>query len=82
MFSFSLQFSSETFLIKRIQRGHIINLRMSSYKAPYHLSYFIENVILLTDFLKNTQITNFMRIPPMGSELFNADEDRVRDKQT
>ena len=29
--------------------------------------------IFSTDFSKNTQISNFMKIPPVGAELFRAD---------
>ena len=31
-----------------------------------------------TDFLKNAQISNFMKIRPVGAELFDADEQTDR----
>jgi hypothetical protein len=37
------------------------------------LSVFIENGIFSTDFRKNTQIANFMKIRPMVAELFHMD---------
>ena len=42
------------------------------------LSHFNECWISLTDFSKNTQIKNFMKIRPVGSELFHADGWRGR----
>ena len=34
---------------------------------------FHETWILTTDFSKNTQISNFLKIRPVGAELFHAD---------
>ena len=40
-------------------------------KYPFFLSDF--NKIVSTDFRKNTQISNFMKIRPVGVELLHAD---------
>jgi hypothetical protein len=42
-------------------------------KYPLFLSDFDENLIFCTDSRKNPQITNFMKIRPVGAELFHAD---------
>ena len=42
-------------------------------KYPSSLSDFNEALIFSTDFQKNTQISNFMKIRQMGAELFHAD---------
>jgi hypothetical protein len=36
-------------------------------------SDFSKNLIFSTDFSKNTQMSNFMKIRPMGAELLHAD---------
>jgi hypothetical protein len=41
-------------------------------KYPLFLSYFNETWIFLTDFLKTSQILNFMKIYPEGAKLFHA----------
>jgi hypothetical protein len=41
-------------------------------KYPFLLSYFNETW-LLDKFSKNTEISNFMKIRPVGAELFHAD---------
>jgi len=41
-------------------------------KYPLFSSDFNENLIFSTDFRKN-QIPNFMKIRPVGAELFHAD---------
>ena len=43
-------------------------------KRPLFLLDINDTWIFLTDFSKNTQISNFMQIRPMGSELFHAEE--------
>ena len=42
-------------------------------KCPLILSDFNENRILKTNFRKNIQISNFMKIRPVGAELSQAD---------
>ena len=61
MFWFSLQLSSEIFLIlRKTELNIIINVIRSS--------YFDE-----TRFSKNTQISNFKEIRPMGAEVSHPD---------
>ena len=65
---------SETFLIlRRNERDVIKNLCWSSCEAPLFLSYFHETWILSANFRKDTQISNFIKIRPVGAELFLAD---------
>jgi hypothetical protein len=65
---------SGTFLIlRRIGRDIIINVHRSSCKVPLFLSGFNETGLFSADFRKNTQISNFMKIRPVGAELFQAD---------
>jgi hypothetical protein len=40
---------------------------------PLFFSDFNETSILATDFSKNTQISNFMKIHPVGAQSFQAD---------
>ena len=42
-------------------------------KYPLFLSDFNKTRIFWTDFLKNTQISNFMNIHPVGAKTFHAD---------
>ena len=73
-------FMSEIFLILRRNERHMIeNLHWLSCKVLVILSDFNENCFL-DRFSKNTQISNFMKIRPMGAELFHAD--RLTDRQT
>jgi hypothetical protein len=52
-------------------------------KYPLFLSDFNETRIFSRDFRKNTQMSNFMKIHPVGAELFHAagqtDEHAVHD---
>ena len=52
-------------------------------KYPIFLPDFNENVIFWTDFSKNPQISSFVKIRPLGAEIFHADEqtDRQTDRQ-
>jgi hypothetical protein len=81
VFWFSVQLLSETFLIlRRIQQDIIINIHRSSCKVPVILVRFWWNLNLLDRVSKNTQVSNFMKIRPVGAELFHAD--RQTDRQT
>jgi hypothetical protein len=85
VFWFSTQFWSETFSIRRsIQRNIITNVRTyvrRHVKYPLFLSDFNQAWIFSTYFRKkNPQISNFMKIRPVGAELFHAD--RETDRQT
>jgi hypothetical protein len=41
-------------------------------KCPLFSSDINETSVFSTDFIKNTQISNFMKIRPMGAELLHA----------
>jgi hypothetical protein len=42
-------------------------------KHPFFLSAFNESEFFFNKFLKNTQISNFMKICPVGTKLLHAD---------
>jgi hypothetical protein len=42
-------------------------------KYPLFLSDFNETLIFSTDFRENLQVSNFMKIRPVGTELFHED---------
>jgi len=42
-------------------------------KYSLFLSYFNDNLNFIDIFSKNTQISNFIKIRPVGAELFHAD---------
>ena len=74
LFRFSLQMLSETFFILRItERDMIKNVYRSSCKVPVILVRFLWNLGHLNSFSKNTQISNFMKIRPVGAELLPGD---------
>jgi hypothetical protein len=49
-------------------------------KYPLFVSEFNENLIFSTEFYKKAQISNFIKIRPVGTEFFHAD--RRTDEQT
>jgi hypothetical protein len=68
---FSLELLCETFLILRTDRYMIKNVYWSSRKVPpIFLSAFNGTWILSTDFSKNSQIPNFMKIRQVGTAFF------------
>jgi hypothetical protein len=74
VFWFYLQLLSETFVIvRRIQRDIIINVHRSSCKVPVILVRSYWNFKFLDRMSKYTQISNLMKIRPVGAELFPAD---------
>ena len=48
------------------------NTKWFSCKVPFILVLFEWNLNFLYGFSKNTQISNFMKICPLGAELFHA----------
>ena len=70
---------SETFLIlRKIQRDNIINVHKSSCNVTFTFVRFDCNLSFLNKFSKNPQISNFMKIRPMGTNLFHADRRRLQ----
>jgi hypothetical protein len=51
----------------------IKNVHRSSCKVPAIFVHLNETSIFLTNFRKNTQISDFFKIRPVGAELFHAD---------
>jgi hypothetical protein len=73
VFWFSLQILSKTFLILRgIQRDIIINLHGSLCEVLTILVRFSCNLNFRDRFSKNTQISNLMKIRPVGAGLFHV----------
>ena len=59
--------------LKKKREGYDKKMYISLHvKYPLKLSDFAETWIFLTDFKKNSQISNFMEIRPVGAELFHA----------
>jgi hypothetical protein len=52
----------------------IKNVQWSSCKVPFILVRLSRNLNFLDRFFKNLRISNFMKLPPVAAELFNADE--------
>jgi hypothetical protein len=73
VFRVSLQLASEAFFIlRRTEWDMIDNVYLSSCKYPLFLSDFNETGI--PDRLsKSTQVLNFMKIGPVGAQLFHED---------
>ena len=80
---FPLQSFPETFLILIIFQGYsIINVYWSSCKTPSILVTFQWNLKFLDNISKNIHIPNFMKILPVGSQLFHADGQMDRYDET
>ena len=74
VFWFSVQLLPETFLILRwTERDIIQNVYRSSCKVTVIIARFWWYLNFLDRFSKNPQISNFMKIRPVGGELFHAD---------
>ena len=80
---FPLQLLPETFLSpSTIQRDIILNIFMYSRKVHVAVDRFYQNLKFSRQIFgkKNTQISNFIKIRPVGAELFHAD--RRTDRHT
>jgi hypothetical protein len=71
--TFSTNLSETSPILKRIQRDIMINVQRSSRKVPVILVRFEWNLNFLDRLSKNTQISNFMKLRPLGVKLFHAD---------
>jgi len=70
---FYSQLLSETFPILRRTERYIINTYRCSRKAPVILAWSQQTLSFLDIFSKYTQISNVIKIHPVGAELFHAD---------
>ena len=74
VFGFSLQLSSENFLILvRTERDIMKNVFGSARTVHFILVRFGSILNFLGRFSKNTRISNFMKIGPLGAELLCGD---------
>ena len=72
----NIKYFRNIFYSRRIQQDSIIHVRMfhiTLIKYSLILSYFNDTSIFSTDFSTHTQISNFMKIRPVGAELFHVD---------
>jgi hypothetical protein len=60
-------------VIRRNGQDMVKNVPNSSYKVPPILVKLSLNLDMLNRFSKNLQISNFIKILPVGAELFHAD---------
>ena len=70
VFRFSLQLLPEIFLIpRRTERDVVRNICWSSCKVPVILAGFLLNFDFFSaEFCKNTQMSDFLKIHPMGAQ--------------
>jgi hypothetical protein len=65
---------SETFFIlRRTKRDMVKNVYRALCKVPVIPGIFERNLNFLDGFYKNIYISNFMKIRPVGAQLFHAD---------
>ena len=70
--------SKMSFILRRIQRDVIINVKTSLCEVPVILARFQWNMNILYRFSKRAEILNLIKISPVGAELFYADEQSWR----
>ena len=68
-----LLLSEKVFILRKTERDVIRKVHRYSCKASLILVKILINLELSRKFLKNTRILNFMKICPLGAELFDAD---------
>ena len=88
-FWFSICLSQIFLILRRNERNMIKKIYQSSCKVPVILVRFYSNLNLIDILSKNTQISNFLIIHPLGAVLFHVDRQterrkrhRHRDRQT
>jgi hypothetical protein len=72
-FDFLYNFCLKHIILRRTERDMIKNVNGLHVNYPLFLSVIKETWTFSTDFLKSTQISNFMKIRPVGAEFFHAD---------
>jgi hypothetical protein len=70
---FSTILSKIFLILRRIQPFVVINVHRSSCKVRVILVRFQRDFHFVHRFSENSQISNFMKIHPVGAELFHAD---------
>jgi hypothetical protein len=73
VFNFSTTFVRNFLILGIIQRDTIINVHRSECVVPVNLVIFSGNLKFIDEFSKNIEIPNFMKIRPVGVEMFHAD---------
>jgi hypothetical protein len=68
----STNLSETILLVRKLQRDIIINVYRVPWRVPHFFFRFSWNLDFLGRFSKTTQISSFMKIHPMGAELFYA----------
>jgi hypothetical protein len=69
---FSINLSERLLILRRIQRGSVINIHTYVFMQIF-LSDFNQNWIFSVDFRKYIQISNFIKILPVGTELVRVE---------
>ena len=73
-FDFLYNFCTKQFLtLRTIQRDVIINVHRLSCDVSVMLATLRDNLIFSTDFSKNSQTSNFVKIRPVGADLFQTE---------
>jgi hypothetical protein len=79
---FVFTFSTTFLILRRTERDMIINVYRSSCKVPSIIVRFSRTLNFLERLSKNTQLSSFMKIRPVGAELFHADGQTDRQTMT